>query len=150
MRGFAMKASEHRPKQRHHYGIWIDGSRAIICARDGRGSISTEEVRSGVEPHPRYAGEGTDKTGLFQHTLDHQKSRQGHLAQEMRIFLRRVAERLHDPSHVTLMGPGDARFELQKELERRKDFKELLLVNKAADKMTMEEFVRLVELDHVV
>lgn len=117
----------------------------MICRRDRNSGIITEEIHSGIETHPRFAGEGTDKTGLFRHTLDHQKTHQGHLAHEMHIFLRKVADRLQDPAHITLMGPGDARFELQKELERRKEFKEVPMQNRAADKMSMEELVRQIE-----
>lgn len=140
-----MKAHEHRPRQGHLFGIWMDGSRAMIVRRDRNGGITTEEIHSNIETHPRFAGEGTDKTRLFNHTLDHQKSHQGHLAHEMHIFLRKVADRLQDPAHITVMGPGDARFELQKELERRKEFKEIPMNNRACDKITLEELVRMIE-----
>ena len=140
-----MKAHDHKPRQGNHFGIWIDRSRAMLCRRDKNGAITTEEIHSGVETHPRFAGEGTDKTGLFGRTNDHQRSHQGHISHELHAFLRRVADRLLDPTHVTVIGPGDVRFELQKELERRKEFKEVPLENRAADKMTIEELMRMVE-----
>ena len=140
-----MRTQEHRPHQGNHFGIWIDTSRAMMCRRDKNGAITTEEFQSGVETHPRFAGERTGKTGLFGHTIDHQRSRQGHLSHELHAFLRIVADRLLDPTHVTIIGPGDVRFELQKELERRKQFKDVPMENRAADKMTLEELVRMVE-----
>jgi hypothetical protein len=117
----------------------------MLCRKDKNGAITTEEIQSGVETHPRFAGEGSDKTGLFGRTIDHQHAHQGHLSHDLHGFLRKVADRLVDPAHVTMIGPGGIRFELQKELERRKEFKEVPMENRAADKMSLEELVRMIE-----
>jgi hypothetical protein len=140
-----MKTHVQKAHQGNHYGIWIDRSRAMLCKRDKHGAITTEEIHSGVETHPRFAGEGTDKTGLFGRTIDHQGGHQGHISHDLHTFLRKVADRLLDPVHVTVIGPAGVRFELQKELERRKEFKEVPMENRAADKMTLEELIRMVE-----
>ena len=140
-----MRTHDHKARQGNHFGIWVDTTRAMMCRKDKNRAITTEEIHSGVETHPRFNGEGTDKTGLFGRTIDHQDSHQGQISHELHAFLRKVVDRLQDPTHVTVIGPGEVRFELQKELERRKEYKEVPMENRAADKMSLDELVRMVE-----
>jgi hypothetical protein len=127
-----------------HYGIWIDRSHALLCRRDRNGFFTTDDMASGMEMHQRYHGEGSDKTGMLGRTLTRQKKDQGHIDHEMHIFLRRVADFIVDPAHVTIVGSGDLRFELQKELERRKEFKDLPMENHASEKITLAELMDMI------
>jgi hypothetical protein len=131
--------------EKNHYGVWIDTERARICKRDKTGTFSSEEVHSGVETHPRFAGEQTDKTGLFGRTINRQRKDQGHLNHDLHAFLRKVADRLIEPGSVLIMGPAQVRFDLQNELERRKEFKGVPTENKASELLSAEQLLRLMQ-----
>jgi hypothetical protein len=140
-----MKKYVKIPHQGDHYGIWIDRSRALLCRRDRNGFFISQDIPSGVETHPRFHGEGTDKTGMMGRTINRQKKDQGHIEHDTHQFLRKVAEFIIEPAHVTILGSGDLRFELQKELERRKEFKGIPLENRASEKITMQELMGMME-----
>ncbi len=126
-------------KPKYHYGIWIDLTQAMVCHRDQGGTFITEMIPSELETHPRFAGEGTDKTGLFGRTVNRQKKDQAHVRSDLHHFIDKVVGRLNDPGFILILGPAQVRFDLQNELESRKEFKELAIENRAAGKMDAVE-----------
>jgi hypothetical protein len=129
----------------HRYGIWIDHRKAILLHVDGEGRLEQETMDSGLGTRTRYSGEETSKTGLFRHTLNRERSEQARFNLEYRKFVRSVIGQLRRPSSLLIMGPGDARHELEREIARRKSLAGVCMENRAADKMRIAELRRTVK-----
>lgn len=100
---------------------------------------------SGLSARKRFEGEETSKTGLFRHTLNRERSDQARFNLEYRKFVRSVITNLKRPSSLLILGPGDARHELQREIMRRKSFAGVEFENRPADKMRIAELRRTVK-----
>jgi hypothetical protein len=131
----------------HRYGIWIDHRKAILLHVDPEGRMEEETMDSGLSLRARYSGEETSKTGLFRHTLNRERSDQARFNLEYRKFVRSVITNLKRPSSLLILGPGDARHELQREIMRRKSYAGVEFENRPADKMRIAELRRTVK-DH--
>jgi hypothetical protein len=129
----------------HRYGIWIDHRKAILLHVDGEGRLEQETLDSGLGHRTRYSGEDTNKTGLFRQTLNRERSEQARQNLEYRKFVRSVIANLKRPSSLLIMGPGDARHELEREITRRKSLAGVSMENRAADKMRIAELRRTVK-----
>lgn len=125
--------------ERYRYGIWIDHKKAIVFRTDGEGRLQHETLESELEGRLRFNGEETNKTGLFRHTLNRERSEQARYNLAYRKFLRSVIARLEHPAELLILGPGDARHTLEREISRRKSLAGLTLENRAADKMRIAE-----------
>ena len=129
----------------HRYGIWIDHRKAILLHVDPLGRLEQETMDSGLGVRRRFAGEETSKTGLFRQTLNRERSDQARFNLEYRKFVRSVIANLKRPSSLLILGPGDARHELQREIMRRKSFAGVEFENRPADKMRITELRRTVK-----
>jgi hypothetical protein len=117
--------------------VWIDHRRAILLHTDAEGHILTEEMLSQLGDRERYNGEGSDKTGLFGQSVNRQKSDQAHENHQFQAFLKTVVHTFRDVDSIRILGPGDARFELQNLIEKDKTLQGIPVTTEAADKMTM-------------
>lgn len=129
----------------HRYGIWIDHRKAILLHVNGAGGLEEETLDSGLGTRTRYSGEETNKTGLFRQTLNRERSEQARQNLEYRKFVRAVIANIKRPSSLLILGPGDARHELQREIERRKSLAGVAVENRAADKMRIAQLRRTVK-----
>ena len=121
------------------YAIWIDLQQAMIACMDGDGNISFESLRSNIDTHPRYPGEKSVKQRIFSSTLSMEKQQQNHLRKERQTYLKEVASHLDKVSSVLILGPADTKFELHKELEKRKMFSQAHLELRPAGRMKEHE-----------
>ena len=122
-------------------GLWIDHRRAVIVTLDGKddkGAQGTiEEVVSGMEKHVRYSSGAHVQEDVAEDQQD--KRFNGHLNK----YYEEVAGRLRDAAAILILGPGEAKGELQKLLARQG--KGGLVVGvQAADKMTDHQLAVLV------
>ena len=116
--------------------VWVDHRKAILMHTDAEGHILSEEMQSHMGDRERFHGEGSSKTGLFGQSLSHQKNDQERENNHFKAFLKTVVMKFEKPESILILGPGDARFELQNMIEAEKTLKGIPVVNKAADKMT--------------
>ena len=117
--------------------VWIDHKKAILLHTDAEGHVLTEEMPSHLGERARFHGEGSDKTGLFGQSINRQQSDQGHENHHFHAFLKTVVEKIRNVESIRILGPGDARFELQHAIEKEKTLQGIPVTNSAADKMTM-------------
>jgi hypothetical protein len=123
----------------NRYGIWVDHKKAVVVCIDGEDRLSHETLKSGLDIPRRFAGETTDKTGLFGYTLDRQTKEQRKTEREFHSFIKGVVGSLENVNAILLMGPGNARHHFENEVGRRKTLGGVWLENRAADKMTIPQ-----------
>jgi hypothetical protein len=117
--------------------VWIDSRKAILLHADEAGRVIDEEVPSGMGEKVRFHGEGSDKSGAFGYSFDNQSQDQAREREHFHTFLRRVVQHMDHIGSVRILGPGQARFELQHVIEADKSLKDIPVSNEAADQMTL-------------
>lgn len=121
------------------YGIWIDHKNAIVVSIID-GVVTSEKIRSGIDSHVRFRGEGSNKTGEFGFSATREKNTEHRKAGELRKFLRQVIRKIAaNADAVFIMGPADVKLELKRMLLEMKSFKETFVATETADKMTIRE-----------
>lgn len=126
------------------YGIFIDHKKAIIVAIDVENHISAEEYTLPVSP-TRFTGEGTDKTGLFRHTLNRQDQKQQRAQNNFKKFCKEIVGKLNKANQVYIFGPAEGKYDLYREIEGRKSMSEVYVEIGTVEKMKKAEIVRAVK-----
>jgi stalled ribosome rescue protein Dom34 len=115
-------------------GLWIDHRKAVIAIVSAEGE-ETMEIQSNVEKQPgRFAGvRSTTPYESQQVQADdrHEKEFTGHLHQ----YYDEVIAAIRDAESILIFGPGEAKGELKKRLERDKLGGHIIAVE-TIDKMT--------------
>lgn len=85
-------------------GVWIDHKKAVIVGiQDGVEEMHT--IDSGMEQHVRYAGGKPE---------DQQENR---FANHLKEYYAKVIASLHDAGSILILGPGEAKGELETRLK---------------------------------
>ncbi|KYP13735.1 hypothetical protein [Flavihumibacter sp. CACIAM 22H1] len=121
------------------YAIWIDLQKAVIACKDDAGKLSTETFRSEIDTRVRFDGEGSNKNRLFGATLNQEKHAQNKLQQQRKNYLKEVVGKLAKAESVIILGPADTKYELHKEMEKKKALSQIPVQVKSADKMKIHE-----------
>ena len=116
-------------------GIWIDHERAIIVFAS-QDHIRTQTLESRVEGHPRYGGQ-QDGGGEKKYEERHRE----HLER----FYDDVIGHLADADELLILGPGEAKLELNARLNRSKANPRRTIEIETADKLTDPQLVAKVQ-----
>jgi hypothetical protein len=115
-------------------GLWIDHRKAVIAIVSAEGE-EIMEIRSNVEKQPgRFAGVRSTtpyEAQQIQADDSHEREFTGHLNQ----YYAEVIAAIRDAESILLFGPGEAKGELKKRLERDKLGGHIIAVE-TVDKMT--------------
>jgi stalled ribosome rescue protein Dom34 len=113
-------------------GLWIDHKKAVIVFVDGK-ETETKLISSDLEKHHRQSGVETPADNARQRELT------GHLNR----FYDEVVDCIRDTESILILGPGEAKGELSKRLEKDKLSRRVVGI-KTSDKMTDKQIVALV------
>lgn len=120
-------------------GLWIDHRRAIIVTSSDK-EKKTTEILSNVEwQHGRTDGERSGMPYESQNVAAddvQQKAFTGHI----NVFYDDVVSSIRDAESILLFGPGEAKGELKKRLEKN-DLGERIAGFETVDKMTVPQIV---------
>ena len=115
-------------------GLWIDHRKTVIVTIENEVAV-TREIRSNMEKHVRFSS-GTHSKGP--------NSSQGSTAEDMRDrqfgdhlgrYYEGIVSLIRDADAIWIFGPGEAKGELEKRLERA-GLKGRVVSVEAVDKMT--------------
>ncbi len=126
-------------------GIWINQGGAFIIRITGKNEPVITKVKSGVESRVRFEGEGKMYSRFGNAFIDDQEKKQKRQQQQRRRFFKKIIGLVHDDDYLVLFGPGKAKMELNKALEKEPGIKTKVLGVETSDRMTqnqMKEFVR--------
>jgi hypothetical protein len=108
-------------------GLWIDHRKAVmVFLTDGEEEI--REIVSNMEKHVRFSGDSSE-----QGSADDIRDRQ--FADHLDGFYDDVIAYIHDAESILILGPGEAKGELAKLLEK-KGLKQAITGVQSADKLT--------------
>ncbi len=112
-------------------GVWIDHEKAVVAAvRED--DVRTRTLRSGVRPHPHWAG-AQDGGGEKKYEARH--------AQELNRFYDDVIAELDPLATLVFFGPGEAKVELQRRLARVGRFAHVPVRVESSDRLTEGQIV---------
>ena len=100
-------------------GVWIDHRKAIIVALTDKGE-EIGLVVSKVEKQPQRSGDLPPKGGYESRRVPADDSRQRTFTGHLNIYYQAVIACLRDAESILIVGPGEAKGELKKRLEKSK------------------------------
>lgn len=89
-------------------GLWIDHKQAVVVV-NLTPKEAIKKISSNMEKHPRYSGEGH-----FDNTEDGSDQR---FDNQLNLYYDKVIACIDDADSILILGPGEAKGELQKRLE---------------------------------
>jgi len=113
-------------------GLWIDHKKAVIVFVDGK-ETETKLIGSDIEKHHRQSGVATPADDI----------RQRALTAQLNGFYDEVVGCVRDAESILILGPGEAKGELSKRLEKDNLSRRIVGI-KTSDKMTDKQIVALV------
>jgi len=122
-------------------GIWIDNKKAliVILGKSAEKPI-IREIQSDLERHVRLSGGSrTKRTPWGPQQIASDKTMQARHQQQLRRFYREVIKEIRGAYKIMLMGPGEAKLGLKKEIDKSKPLSESLVHMEACDKLTRRQ-----------
>lgn len=116
-------------------GLWIDHKKAVIVFVAGK-DAEVRLINSAIEKHHRQSGVSTPADDV----------RQRELAGHLNNYYDEVVARIRNAESILIVGPGEAKGELKKHLEKNNLSRRIVGI-KTSDKMTDPQIVALVR-DH--
>jgi stalled ribosome rescue protein Dom34 len=115
-------------------GLWIDHREAVLVILT-EGTEEILHITSSDEKHIRYSGRSHARTpeGLKEVTAEDQRDRK--FENQLNKYYDEVIAAIRDADAIQIFGPGEAKGELKKRIERD-GLKAHILVVETADKMT--------------
>ena len=115
-------------------GLWIDHRQAVIVTFVGQAEV-TKRIVSNMEKHVRYSGASHPKDQTESHDDSAEDIRDRRFDDHLSTFYDEVIACLSDIDAILILGPGEAKVELQKRLEAQEPSGRVVGIE-AADKMT--------------
>jgi hypothetical protein len=118
-------------------GLWIDHRQAVIV-RVFEAGEETSRIISNLPKRVRFSGASSDRSETNPHDATSEYKRERRFQGLWNHYYDEVIAQLTDSDSIFIMGPGEAKIELQKRLENES---QAILVIEAADKMTENQIV---------
>ena len=115
-------------------GLWLDHRKAVIVIVTDEGE-ETKIIESNMEKHVRYSGASHPKDQTESHNDSAEDTRDRRFDDHLSTFYDEVIACLSDVDAILILGPGEAKVELQKRLEAQEPRGRIVAIE-AADKMS--------------
>ena len=122
------------------YGLWVDHEKAIIVSLMD-GSHQVIHVESDIEGHFRLKdnSQSISPSNLQGNTIESKMDSRYH--NHLNIYFQHIIDLLKDAKHIIIFGPGEAKFELKKKIEKNKLFLNKISDIEATDKLTEPQII---------
>ena len=118
-------------------GLWIDHKQAYtIWVQDAR----IETILSHIEP-PAHASGGTQLGGKLNQKGDVELHHNDRFRLQLKKYYQQVMSALRDADSIFIMGPGTAKIEFEKFLQKDKSMQKRVMKVETADKMTRNQMM---------
>jgi hypothetical protein len=118
-------------------GLWIDHKQAYaIWYKDGK----VEVIPSHIEPPAHYSG-GTQLGGKLNQKGDVELHHNDRFKQQLNRYYQQVMAALKNADSILIMGPGQAKIELEKAIKKDKNLQKRILKVETTDKMTKNQMI---------
>ena len=118
-------------------GLWIDHRKAIILVLTDNGE-EVKEISSGVEKQLRRSDTSSSNTQYEPLQVPADDLKENRLTGHLNLYYDDVISFIRDANSILIFGPGEAKTELKKRLEKQK-LSGLIAGIETADRMTDRE-----------
>jgi len=118
-------------------GLWIDHKQAYLIRQDGK---KVDVIPSNLEPRIHHSG-GARIGGRYNQTLDSELRYNDRYNNHLNKYYEKVVATIENADSIFIMGPGEAKLELKREIQKHKSLIEKLVRVEPADKMTIKQMV---------
>jgi hypothetical protein len=126
--------------QKCRIGLWLDHGRAVVVTLTGK-TARIQKLVSGVERHTRLAGGARGATAYAAQDVASESCHQRRFENQLAAYYQRLISQLKGADKLFVFGPGGAKMELKKALEKQKSFRGKIVAVEPADKMTERQIV---------
>lgn len=118
-------------------GLWIDHRRAVlVICLDQEEAI--KQITSGIEKHVRYSGASHARGAGVSHSDASEDGRDRRFDEQLDRYYDEVISYLRDATAILILGPGEAKVELQKRLKFC-GLSDRIIAIQTGDKMTDDQ-----------
>ncbi|WP_372807940.1 hypothetical protein [Pontiella sp.] len=122
-------------------GLWIDHKVAILVFME-KGSARVERIESGAESHYHSSGGSRSAGGLgIAQDVSNEQRMDERRKHEYHRFYRKVIEAVAPADALLILGPGEAKRELAKEIQAVKSFGDKPVAVETSDKLSENQLV---------
>ncbi len=120
-------------------GVWVDHRRALVVRYSAK-ETSSETILSNIEKSASTSGGSTSHAPKGPRHIS-EETRDRKFDQSLDQFYERVSMVVRGASSILITGPGEAKNELKKHLEKSKQKPRPDILIETADKMTDPQFI---------
>lgn len=114
-------------------GIWIDHKKALVVQLEN-GKKNLQVIESHVEPRTRFSRRGAGSEDMPSELHLNQR-----YEEHLKAYYERVTELLKTADSILIMGPGEAKLELERVLRKSKTVSNRIAAVETIDKMTQKQ-----------
>jgi hypothetical protein len=118
-------------------GLWIDHKQAFLIWHDRK---KVEVIPSNLEPRTHFSG-GTRVGGRYNQSVDSELRYNDRYKNQLSKYYEQVIATIQNADSIFIMGPGEAKLELERAIKKRKSLIKKLLKIETADKMTRNQMI---------
>ncbi len=116
-------------------GVWINHRNAVIVSIEGE-EEKVFKIESNIEKRVRLSGGARSATPYGPQEIVSDGKRDRKYMQHLDNYYEKVASAIQGAEAVIVFGPGEAKLELTKHLEKSKEFERMIKKVETTDKMT--------------
>ena len=122
------------------FGLWVDHEKAIIVSLID-GSHKVTHVESDIEGRFRLKGGSRSNTPYGIQSATSESKRDFRYSKHLNIYFQHIIDLLKEAKQIYIFGPGEAKFELKKKIEKNNVFLDKISDIEASDKLTEPQII---------
>jgi hypothetical protein len=129
-----------------YVGIWLDHREAVVVyfvknqPLSNQNQEAIERIESDIERRVRLSGGSRSrKTPYGPQEISVDGKQEDRIKRQLRQYYQEIIKRIKDADRILIFGPGEAKIELKKEIEKSKQLAIKKIQIDSADKMTMRQ-----------
>jgi stalled ribosome rescue protein Dom34 len=128
--------AEMKAYQKNYAGLWIDHREAIVVSITDQGE-TIRKIQSDIERKVRLSGGSrTAKTPYGPQQVSVDGKQEQRVKRQLRQYYQVIIQRIKGANKILIFGPGEAKTELKKEIEKSKELALKKITVEATDKLT--------------
>jgi hypothetical protein len=121
-------------------GIWLDHTKAVIVKINDH-TREMIQIESHADSHYRLSGGARSKTPYGPQDVSSERRIQEKREHQLHHYYQEIMNKIGDADQIYIFGPGEARTEFEKEMQKSKALTSKIRGVEPADKMTDNQIV---------
>jgi len=122
------------------FGLWVDHEKAVIVSLMGE-SHQVIHVESDIEGRFRLKGGSRSNTPWGIQSATSESKRDFRYSKHLNIYFQHMIDLLKEAKHIYIFGPGEAKYELKKRIEKNNMFLDKISDIEKTDKLTEPQII---------